>query len=180
MSKGARGPKARTITLSKEQQTLLETIASSRQSPYSQVIRSQIILQAAGGERNQAIARELKVHVDMVRRWRDRWVEAEGRLAIIESEDEGPGLSQAIATLLADAPRSGTPAKFSAEEICQIIAVACEVPEDSGRPITHWTPTELAHEVVQRQIVASISPRQVGRFLKGERPQAPPEPLLAQ
>ena len=37
--------------------------------------------------------------------------------------------------------------------------------EDSGRPITHWTPPELADEAKKRGIVESISPRSVGRFL---------------
>ena len=36
----------------------------------------------------------------------------------------------------------------------------------SGRPITHWTAQELTDEVVQRGIVASISPSQVSRYLR--------------
>ena len=76
--------------------------------------------------------------------------------------------------------RPGTPATFSAEQICRIIAVACEEPEESGRPISEWTPRELADEVVKREIVESISPRQVGRFLKGERLEATSLALLAQ
>jgi putative transposase len=50
-----------------------------------------------------------------------------------------------------------------------IITVACEPPEKSGRPITHWTTPELADEVMKRGIVPSISARHVGRFLKGGR-----------
>ena len=46
------------------------------------------------------------------------------------------------------------------------MAVACEPPEKSGRPLTHWTAHELADEVVKRGIVASISPAQVGRYLR--------------
>ena len=67
---------------------------------------------------------------------------------------------------LSDSPRSGWAGKFSAEQVAQIIAVACEPPEKCGRPVTHWTPRELADEVKKRSIVASISVRQVGRFLK--------------
>ena len=44
--------------------------------------------------------------------------------------------------------------------------MACEPPEKSGRPITHWTAHELADEVVKRGIVASISTTQVGRYLR--------------
>ena len=68
---------------------------------------------------------------------------------------------------LADRPRSGSPGKFSAEQLCQIIAVACQPPAESGRPVSHWTAQELADEVVKQEIVESISPRHIGRFLKG-------------
>ena len=44
--------------------------------------------------------------------------------------------------------------------------MACEPPEKSGRPITHWTAQELTDEVVQRGIVTSISPSQVSRYLR--------------
>jgi transposase len=67
---------------------------------------------------------------------------------------------------LEDDGRSGTPSKFTAEQLTQIIAVACESPEESDRPVTHWTPSELADEVKQRGIVESISPRHVDRVLK--------------
>ena len=47
------------------------------------------------------------------------------------------------------------------------MAVACELPEQSDRPITHWTTRELADEVIKREIVPSISARTVGRILDG-------------
>ena len=61
---------------------------------------------------------------------------------------------------------SGTPPTFGAEQICAIVALACERPSDSGRPITHWTQAELADEAVKRGIVASISPDSIGRLFK--------------
>jgi putative transposase len=75
-------------------------------------------------------------------------------------------LETAIEDVLSDNPRSGCPGTFAPDQIARIIAVACEPPEDSGRPVTHWTPTELAEEVVARRIVSSISVRHVGRLLK--------------
>ncbi len=75
-------------------------------------------------------------------------------------------LRECIEDVLADAPRSTTPATFAPEQICRIVALACEDPgEESGRPVTHWTTAELADEAVKRGIVESISPRSVGRFL---------------
>jgi hypothetical protein len=61
---------------------------------------------------------------------------------------------------------SNTPATFTPEQLAKIIAVACEKPSDSERPVSHWTPRELAAEVILRGIVKTISARHVGRFLK--------------
>jgi len=101
-------------------------------------------------------------------------------LTVIECVEKPPALRDAIATVLGDLPRAGCGGKFTAEQIAQILAVACEPPEKSGRPVTHWTSRELTDEVVQRGIVPSISVRQVGRFLKGGGASAPQEPVLAQ
>nr|WP_019505560.1 hypothetical protein [Pleurocapsa sp. PCC 7319] len=45
------------------------------------------------------------------------------------------------------------------------MALACESPEESERPVSHWTARELAAEAVKRGIVSKISPRSAGRFL---------------
>jgi hypothetical protein len=66
---------------------------------------------------------------------------------------------------LLDAPRPGGPATFTLEQTLQLFALACENPADSRRPISHWTPRELADEMVKRGWVESISPRHVGRLL---------------
>jgi putative transposase len=103
-----------------------------------------------------------------VRRWRDRWAANQARLLDAEKEPaEEKDLAKLMADLLEDEPRSGAPPRFTAEELAQIIAVACEPPADSGRPVTHWTPREVADEAVKRGIVKSISPRHVDRVLKG-------------
>src|SRR5499426_981433 len=73
-----------------------------------------------------------------------------------------------------------TRATVSAEQWCQIMALACEPPADSQRPISHWTPRELADEARKRGLVPTISERHVGRFLKSGRPQTAPESLLAE
>ena len=76
-----------------------------------------------------------------------------------------PDLEKLIISVLTDVTRSGAPARFSAEQVAGIIALACELPADSGLPVSHWTPPELAREAAKRGIVESISPRQVDRFL---------------
>ena len=85
---------------------------------------------------------------------------------LIECVEKPAALREAIEEVLSDLPRAGCGGTFTAEQIAQIMAVACEPPENSGRPVTHWTPRELADEVIERGIVPSISVRHVGRFLK--------------
>jgi putative transposase len=111
------------------------------------------------------VARRLGTTRTTVRRWRRHWLKR-------------PGCT--VPERLQDAPRPGAPATFSAAQWCQIIALACEPPEVSGRPISHWTPRELADEACNRGIVGTISKRHVGRFLKSGRSQAAQESLLAQ
>ena len=71
-----------------------------------------------------------------------------------------------VAERLADGPRPGGPAKFTPEQVCQMIALAYEKPADSGRPISQWSHRESADEIERRGIVGSISPRHAGRLLK--------------
>jgi putative transposase len=87
-------------------------------------------------------------------------------LVRIECLEGLSALETAIEDVLSDNPRSGRPGTFVPDQVARILAVACEPPENSGRPVTHWTPRELAEEVVARGIVPSISVRHVGRFLK--------------
>ena len=101
-------------------------------------------------------------------------------MVVVECTEKPPALREAIGQVLGDLPRAGCEDKFTAEPIASILAVACEPPENSDRPVTHWTSRELTDEVLQRGIVPSISVRQVGRFLKGGRTSAAQKPLLAE
>ena len=73
---------------------------------------------------------------------------------------------QSVPERLADAPRSGAPATYTPEQICAVIAMTCEKPSESERPISHWSQREIADEAMRRGLVPSISQRSVGRFLK--------------
>jgi hypothetical protein len=117
-----------------------------------------------------------RLGIATVQVWRQRWRNDQDRRAA-ETPARLPAL---ITSHLADAPRSGAPLTFSAEQVAQIIALALRPPKDFERPVTHWTPTELADEAVHQGIVSSISARTVGRFLKSGRAQTSSEPVLAQ
>jgi hypothetical protein len=102
-----------------------------------------------------------------VRLWRKRWEGAADRLMAAEAKGlNDKHLTQLIISVLQDSDRSGTPVTFSTEQVVQIVALACENPCKSRRPVSHWTPALLAAEAMKRGIVEEISPRSVGRFLK--------------
>ena len=67
---------------------------------------------------------------------------------------------------LEDLPRPGAPSGLTADQICQIEQLACEKPEEGGRPISQWTGREIADELVKRGIVDKISARHAARLLK--------------
>jgi transposase len=162
-----RGQKPVDISLTKRQKEELKVVVRGTNTPHMHVIRANIILQANGEGRNAHIAEDVGCHIDTVRIWRRRWAEAEDVLAEAEQEVEAKEYRQMVRNVLTDNPRSGSPGKFSAEQLCQIIAVACQQPEKVDCPVTHWTPRELSNEVVKQGIVESISVRHIGRFLKG-------------
>ncbi|MBI3360515.1 MAG: helix-turn-helix domain-containing protein [Chloroflexi bacterium] len=174
-----RGPQPISLHVTTCQRGILEQIVRRTSSPQAEAARAKIVLAAADGFNNQHIADRLGLQPPTARKWRGRWAQADDRLAAIESDGDEAALRDAIHELLSDAPRPGTPATFIPEQICQIVAVGCESPAESGRPVTHWTPTELADEAVKRGIVRCISPRSVGRFLKRGRSQAASVSLLA-
>ena len=175
-----RGPKPKMIQLTERQRNILEQIVRRSKSAQCLVTRSTIVLKADEGLNNQYIADDMGSHVQTPRKWRDRWAVAADQLGEIESDLDDKALLIHIKEILDDAPRSGVPPTFTPEQICQIIALACESPAESERPITHWTHAELADETIKRNIVESISSRSVGRFLKGREPETALESLLAE
>ena len=173
------GPAPRRIVVNARQRRVLERIVRRATSPQHQVRRAQIVLTAADGARIEQVAERARVNEATARLWRRRWEVAAEALLAAEAEGDDRALEAIIRAVLADAPRPGAPATYTAEQLCQIMALACLPPEEAGRPIGAWTPRELADEAAQRGIVAGISPSTVRRFLKGGRSAAAPQPLLA-
>jgi transposase len=175
------GPPAEPITLSTRQEELFRARIRARACPQGLAQRIHIVLQASLGRANEEIARALAMTAERVRRWRGRWKKQGCRLE--DAEQNGVSDQELLDLMeqgLRDEARPGAPPTFSAEQVAQIIAVACEKPEVSGRPISHWSPRELADEVTKREIVQSISPRHVGRLLKRGRSAAASDSLLDQ
>jgi transposase len=158
--------KAAKIVITERQQEILQTLRNAVTAPARLRQRAALILLAFEGRRNDEIAQEVGLAPEPVGLWRRRWARDFDRLIGIECTETRAALRRAIEAVLSDEQRPGAPAKFTPEQVTRILAVACEPPEKSGRPITHWTAHELADEVIRRGIVASISPSQVARYLR--------------
>lgn len=157
--------KAAKIRLTEEQQNILQQIRRSATAPKRLIQRVGVILLGFAGVLNVAIAEEIGLGRRQVGVWRRRWRQSFDALVAIECCESHATFRRAIEDVLSDAPRSGSTGTFTAEQVTHILAVACEPPEQSGRPVDRWTHRELADEVVQRGIVSSISVSQVGRYL---------------
>jgi putative transposase len=149
-----RGPKPEALTLSEQEQKELEALVRRHSTPQQVALRGRMILTAASGKNNSQIARELEVCVDTVRSWRTRWI---GLQAV-------PLKELPVSERLSDIQRPGRPSEITAEQTCQMVALAGAQPKE--RPISHWTGQEIADEVMRRGIVPKISARHAARVLK--------------
>jgi len=150
------GPKPEKIELSERERQELARLVARHTTGQQKAQRGRIILKAAEGQNQAEIARELKVSVDMARLWRRRWI----ALREVGLDD------LSVDERLEDLPRPGAPARLTADQLCQIEQMACQAPEQSGRPISQWTGREIADELVKRGLVEHISPRHAARLLK--------------
>lgn len=157
--------KAAKVLVTERQQAILHQIANAATATVQHVQRARIILGAFLGKPNRDIAVEVGLNRVQVGLWRRRWADSFDALVAIECREFNTELARAIHQVLSDAPRSGAPFTFTAEQVTQILAVACEPPENSGRPVDRWTHRELTEEVILRGIVSSISRSQVGTYL---------------
>ena len=155
------------INLTQKQENILTKISTSRSLPRALIMRAQIILYASQGMQNKDISSKVSLTREMVGVWRKRWSAAQEILLEMERKgEEDRKYKQKINEILSDNEKPGVPAKFTAEQVCQILSVACEKPEDSNLPLSHWSLPALRLEVIKRGIVENISVTHLGRFLK--------------
>ena len=129
-------------------------------------LRARIILLAHEKLLNRRISELVDAERHSVGRWRKRWQDSFDALLSIEMNEPRAALERAIVDVLHDAHRSGSPGKFSAEQVVQLVSIACENPRDSDRPVEDWTGRELADEMQKRSIVDSISVSWVNELLR--------------
>jgi transposase len=111
-----------------------------------EVLRAKIVLLASEGLSDAEIARRLDCIEKSVGKWRRRYC-----------EEKIPGL--------VEKPRPGRPRSFPPAQVAEIKALACELPAESGQPLSPWSAAELAQQAVERGIVCSISGQTVWRYL---------------
>ena len=157
--------KAAKIVLTELQKAELENIKRSGCAQQRWIQRAQIILLAAEGMLNSNISSLVGMGRQQVGLWRRRWQQSREALLMTEQNETRAELRRTIEDILSDAPRSGAPGKFSPAEIVEVIAVACEEPKQSDRPIDNWSRRELRDEIIKRGIVPSISRSHIGNVL---------------
>jgi transposase len=138
------------IVLSLEERTELERIVRARTSSQQAVQRAQIVLQAAAGASNTAIATALGLARGTVQQWRQRFATA--RLA---------GLR--------DRPHRPPPRRYTAERQAAIVVLACQAPADLGwEGQTHWSVADLAQYIQTHPELELGAPSKstIGRILQ--------------
>ena len=161
------GRKPPALELTEAERHAIETVVRRHTTAQQRALRCRVVLLAAAGLNHAQIAHQLPISSETAALWRQRWLACH---AI-------PLVDLPVEERLADLPRPGAPARFTAEQVCQIVAMACEEPGAAGRPISQWSQREIADEVLKRGIVQAISPRQAGRFLKGGRSRTALDPV---
>ncbi|MDQ6746589.1 MAG: IS630 family transposase [Candidatus Dormibacteraeota bacterium] len=129
-----------------QRQELIRLVRAGR-TAQRLVLRARIVLMAAAGHSNAAIAATVASCADTVRKWRHRWAASPGTAS------------------LGDAKRSGRPPRFTAVQVAQVKALACTPPAETAVPISRWSCPELARQAVTGGICASLSAPTVRRWL---------------
>jgi putative transposase len=120
--------RARKLIITERQQAILQSMTRSGTCPQAVAQRAWMLL-AFDGLANEDIAGHIGCERHAVGPWRHRWADAFERLVLVECCEKLSALPRAIEGLLNDLPRSGCPGKFTAEQVTQILAIACEEPQ---------------------------------------------------
>jgi len=128
-----RGPYATPITLTDDERMKLADWSRRPTSAQRLALRAHIVLAAAAGRSNTAIAADLRITLPTVRKWRDRFAAA--RL-------EG----------LADEPRPGAPRTLTD---AQVEAAVTRTLEARPADATHWSTRTLARDLGLSQTAVS-------------------------
>ncbi len=133
------------VTLTDEERKRLEELTRKGTASVRMVRRAQTLLLAADEERDEDIAKALRIGVSTVERTRRRCVE------------EGVDAS------LRERPRPGARPKLGPKEQAMVVALACTRPPEGRHRCTMQL---LADRVVELELVPDISDEAIRRLLK--------------
>lgn len=148
------------------QMQILEELANASLTPKVIAIRAKIILFLEQGIEPSLVHVKLGVSYPTIYKWKHRWFQIKETLNQIEKEKTRHELKTTIKNAIKDAPRKGTPTKFSDVQIMQIVSLACTPPNAEGLPVSQWSCRSLAEHATRLGIVESISYKQISNFLK--------------
>jgi transposase len=134
------------IMLRASERRFLKTLTRRGTAEHRQVLRARIILLAAAGWTNAAIARKLGLVPNTIGKWRKRFFKE--------------GLDG-----LRDRPRAGRLRVFPAAVVAACKAIACELPATKGIPLSRWSLVELREELLACGLVAEVSTTTLWRWL---------------
>lgn len=162
---------AAAITMTAHQRELLECTLNKYHTGQQLAKRIRIVLLAHEGHSNSEVKRRVGVGLNTVKRWRNRWKSAYDDLVAYENTEQSADFQlseyrQKVLAVLKDAERSGAPKRITVAQEQQIIALACDKPEQHDLPHTKWTYDLLQQTAINKQIIDEISSRQVERILK--------------
>ncbi len=155
------------VNLTNNLKKILEHFIRCPKSAQGLAQRAEIILQLASGKSKCSVIKDLKITKKTVSKWCKRWRENYDNLIEVENNPDITPKEFFIKVIetLNDKSRAGAPPTFTPEQIVKIVAIACEMRDDSEKAISRWTLKEIAEEAVKRKIVESVSPASVRRFL---------------
>jgi transposase len=122
-------------------------VAARHQEAHVRVQRAQMVLVLHEDPRlpTPHLAVRVRVHPNTAAKWRKRWA------------TEGFTLD--------DRPRSGRPPLFSAVQVAQVKATACQMPAERGLPLSRFSLSEVQQEVQKALLITSISTATIWRIL---------------
>jgi hypothetical protein len=121
--------RATPISLTAEERGELERRVRARTGRQQDALRARIVLRAAAGATNLALAAELGIARHTAQHWRDRFAAA--RLGGLQ-----------------DRPHQPEPRRYGADIQARIVVLACQPPADVGWPgQTHWSVADLAQYI---------------------------------
>jgi transposase len=138
------------ITMSDQTRVLLQSWVRRPTKPSGLVRRARALLLLEGGQRIAPTAKQVGLSERHLRKWAKRF------------SDQGvAGLRERM--------RSGRPPVFSPQVALYVVKLACERPDQFGRSLSQWNCSELARQLQDDGIVASISFETVRQILQSHK-----------